>query len=463
MIRTRFPPEPNGYLHLGHIKAMLYDFDHHPSTECILRFDDTNPDTERAEFTDAIEEDVRWMGFKPSRVTATSDYFGTLYDFAERLITENKAYVDFSAPEAIKEGRATCIASPWRDRDPAENLREFRKMRDGHYKAGECVLRLKIDMAHENAVMRDPVAYRINYTPHYRTGTTWCIYPSYDYSHGIVDALEGITHSYCTSEFYIRRPLYMWPVTELGLTPATVVEFGRLNVEGVSLSKRKIIPLVEDGSLSGYDDPRLFTIRGLRRRGFTPEILKSLAGISGLDMRDTVLSKNIVLHHLRAHLFATAPKHMAVIHPVHVTVTGGTDVYIDAADFREVDSPDYYRLAPGKTVRLRHGPFIAYTGHTETHVHTTITEPANPKKVKGILHWVPVATARPAIFELYEDVEVSSTVTRAYGYINPDVPLEGSVQFERVGYFRFDRMEEDMPVFIKTVGLNDTPTKVKLS
>jgi glutaminyl-tRNA synthetase len=457
--RTRFPPEPNGYLHLGHVKAMLYDFAYHPGCECILRMDDTNPETERPEFVAAIEEDVRWLGFTPVRVTATSDYFGILYDFAERLIQMGAAYIDFSSPTEIKEGRATGTSSTFREKEIEWNLAEFRKMRAGGYGAGECVLRLKIDMAHENAVMRDPIAYRVNYTPHYRTGTDWCIYPSYDYSHGIVDALEGITHSYCTSEFYIRRQLYLWSVEKLGLTPATVVEFGRLNVEGVSLSKRKIIPLVEGGILSGYDDPRLFTIRGLRRRGFTPEILKTLAGLSGMDMRDTVLSKQIILHHLRSHLFATAGRQMAVVHPLQLSVTGGADVYISQNDFREVDSPDYYRLAPGKTVRLRHGPFVAYIGHDATGVTVAITEPVNPKKIKGILHWVPVEEARPVIFELYEDIDAAAGMTRVEGVLRADLPLQGTYQFEREGYFRFDRMEGDIPVFIRVVGLNESVLK----
>lgn len=455
MIRTRFPPEPNGYLHLGHIKAMLYDFDYHSGCECILRFDDTNPATEREEFVEAIREDVAWLGFKPVKITASSDYFGELYEFAERLVSEGKAYVDFSPAEEIKRGRSEMTESPWRSHPPEFHLAEFRKMRAGERTEGECVLRLKIDMKHPNAVMRDPIAYRINYTPHYRTGAAWCIYPSYDYSHGIIDALEGITHSYCTSEFYIRREQYMWPVLELGLAPATVVEFGRLNVEGVSLSKRKIIPLVEEGTLSGYDDPRLFTIRGLRRRGFTPEILKRLAGLSGLDRHDTVLSKDIVLHHLRTALYEFSPKHMAVVNPLRLRVDGLEDVYIERDDFREVDSPDYYRLAPGKTIRLRHGPFVEYCSHRADEVMVRVVEPPNPKKIKGIIHWVPAGSAKPAVFELYKDIDVASTKEVVRGFIRPDVPCEGTMQFERVGYFRYDREEEGVPVFLKVAGLYD--------
>ena len=461
MIRTRFPPEPNGYLHLGHVKAMLYDFEFHKDCACNLRFDDTNPDTERGEFVTAILDDVLWMGFTPAAITSTSDYFDTLYNFAETLICSNKAYVDFSSPDEIKAGRATGTESVWRSQSCDKNLEEFRKMRAGKYAEGECVLRLKINMTHENAVMRDPIAYRINFTPHYKTGTTWCIYPSYDYSHGIVDALEGITHSYCTSEFFIRRDLYLWPVRELGLTPATVIEFGRLNVEGVSLSKRKIIPLVESGELSGYDDPRLFTIKGLRARGFTPEILKTLAGLSGLDMRDTVLSKDIILHHLRGHLYSASPKMMAVTDPIELRcVDSGDCYYIERSDFREVDSPDYYRLAPGKTIRLRYGPYLEYVSHIGAGrsliVNVKRVEPVNPKRVKGVLHWIPVAVAKPAIFEMYDDIDVASTKTIFHGVISDSMTFsETPIQFERVGFFRFRGIDSasSHPIFLKIVGL----------
>jgi glutaminyl-tRNA synthetase len=455
MIRTRFPPEPNGYLHLGHVKAMLFDFEHHPGCDCTLRLDDTNPEMERQEFVDAILEDVAWMGFKPSRVTYTSDYFNTLYEFAERLIAEDKAYVDFSTSDEIKEGRLHGTDSVWRSKTVEWNLAEFRKMRDGMYKNGECTLRLKIDMKHENPNLRDPIAYRIKHAVHYRTGDTWKIYPSYDYSHGLIDSLEKITHSYCTSEFLIRRPQYLWPVEQLGLTAANVVEFGRLNVEGVSLSKRKIIPLVESGELDGFDDPRLFTIRGLRRRGFTPELLKELAGLSSINLRDTELSKSIVLHTLRSHYNTIAPRAFAVSDPLPVMLEDGTlHSYIDRSDFRDVDSPSYYRMAPGKTVRLRYGPCISYVSHTNDALVACISP---DKKVKGIIHWTP-PTAKKAIFESYEDIDIHSTKTIKHGLIHPDVTYgNGEVyQFERVGYYKYDRMEGDIPVFLKIVGLLNT-------
>jgi glutaminyl-tRNA synthetase len=463
MIRTRFPPEPNGYLHMGHVKAMLYDFEHHPECECILRFDDTNPETERAEFVDSIIEDVAWLGFNPVKITYTSDYFDALYSFAETLIQNGKAYVDFTCPEDIKKERAECKESRWRNLEPEVHLEEFRKMRDGVYEPMHCVLRLKIDMAHENAVMRDPIAYRINKTPHYRTGTTWCIYPSYDYSHGIVDALENITHSYCTSEFYIRRELYMWPIHMLGLIPATVIEFGRLNVEGISLSKRKIIPRVESGELNGYDDPRLFTIRGLRRRGFSPAVLKTLAGISGLDRHDTILSKDVILHHLRCYLYSTAPKSMAVLDPLTLKIRDGDTeetVYIERTDFRDVDSPEYYRLAPGKTIRLRNGPFLKYVSHTATEIIVEPTTPPNPKKIKGIIHWVAGNSAVPTIFETYDDINTESKLIKFKGYTPSNLSHDSIFQFERMGYFRLDRVEDGKPVFIKIVALNDSPLRI---
>lgn len=452
MIRTRFPPEPNGYLHLGHVKAMLFDFTYHPGCDCILRLDDTNPDMERQEFVDAIIEDVTWMGFNPSRVTYTSDYFDTLYTFAERLIDDGKAYVDFSTPDEIKEGRLHGTDSAWRDKSVDWNLAEFRKMRDGMYSNGTCALRLKIDMKHENPNLRDPIAYRIKHSTHYRTGDKWKIYPSYDYSHGIVDALEGITHSYCTSEFLIRRPQYLWPVEQLGLTPANVVEFGRLNVEGIGLSKRKIIPLVEGGELDGYDDPRLFTIRGLRRRGFTPELLKELAGLSSISLKDTELSKSIVLHTLRTQYDTVAPRAFAVLNPLPVMLADGSlHSYIDRDDFREVDSPSYYRMAPGKTIRLRYGPCISYHSHTEDSLTAMIVP---DQKVKGIVHWVP-ANAKQAIFICYEDIDIHSEKVILHGFVHPDVTYGANevYQFERVGYFKYDHMKGDIPVFIKIVGL----------
>jgi glutaminyl-tRNA synthetase len=453
MIRTRFPPEPNGYLHLGHIKAMLYDFEYHPGCDCTLRLDDTNPDAEKQEYVNGILEDVAWMGFKPTRVTYTSDYFGALYDYAEELIRRGKAYVDFSTPEAIKEGRATGTESPWRSKDVDWNLTTFRAMRTGDYAEGECVLRLKINMADQNPNLRDPIAYRIRKTPHYRTGTAWCIYPSYDYSHGIVDALEQITHSYCTQEFYIRRPQYLWPVLELGLTPATVVEFGRLNVEGVTLSKRKILDLVARGEVEGFDDPRLFTVRGLRRRGFTPSVLKTLAGMSSMDRKDTELSRAIVTHVLRTELGVTAPKAMAVMKPLRVRILGDPDraVFIETTDFREVDSPDYYRLAPGKSVRLRFDSVVSYVSHTADEVVVRPVEPA--PKVKGIIHWLPVVTARPAWFHVYDD---DAGLTRLLGWIREDVSTAiGAIyQFERLGFFRVDAHTADgVPIFILIVSL----------
>ena len=452
MIRTRFPPEPNGYLHLGHVKAMLFDFEYNPGCDCTLRLDDTNPEAEKQEYVDAILEDVAWMGYTPSRVTYTSDYFGILYEYAETLVTKGLAYVDFSSPETIKEGRLNGTETAWRNTSVEENLVEFRKMKDGAYPDGHCVLRLKITMTHTNPNMRDPIAYRIKHTPHYRTGDAWKIYPSYDYSHGIVDALETITYSYCTSEFYIRRPLYLWPLDILGLVPAEVKEFGRLNVEGVTLSKRKMIPLVESGTLAGFDDPRIFTIRGLRRRGFTPTILKTIAGLSSIELKDTLLSTSIVLHHLRTSLDERAERKFAVLDPIRVTISNHYSIYIDTADFREVDSPDYYRLAPGKIVRLRYGPFIQCTGFDGDTIFAEEVTPPNPKKVKGCIHWLRTDESSEAIFELYDDTFQSLDKHTKHGFVHNSV-ADGIYQFERTGYFRFDRMEQSLTVFTRIVGL----------
>lgn len=452
VVRTRFPPEPNGYLHMGHVKAMLFDFLYHPDCDCTLRLDDTNPEAEKQEYVDAILEDVKWMGFTPSRVTYTSDYFDILYNYAEEFMKRNKAYVDFSSAEEIKEGRRNGTESDYRNKSVEWNLEHFHKMRDGVFDEGACVLRLKINMTDENPNLRDPIAYRIKKTPHYRTGTKWCIYPSYDYSHGIVDALESITHSYCTSEFYIRRPQYLWPVLELGLTPATVLEFGRLNVEGVMLSKRKIIPLVENRTLDGFDDPRLYTIRGLRRRGFTPSILKELAGLSSIERKDTELSQDIVLHTLRSSL-ASAPKSFAIIDPLKMNIVNTNRiVYFEKTDFREVDSPDYYRLAPGKIIRLKYDNFITYVSHSSDEILTTEAETNPGKKVKGIIHWVS-NDAIPVLFYLYDGMNIC--VKR--GFVKKDVEIkEGTVyQFERLGFFRCDKetSEQGLPVFLRIVGL----------
>ena len=306
---------------------MRFDFDLHKGLNdyCILRMDDTNPEAEKQEYVDAIIEDVSWLGYKFKKLTYTSDYFDDLYKFAVILIKNSYAYVDFTSADKIKEMRHNGIESEYRSKSSEFHLNEFEKMKLGYYKENEAVLRLKIDMKNDNHSLRDPIAYRIKYTPHYRTGTKYCIYPSYDYSHGIVDALEEISHSYCTTEFLIRREQYYWPVfklKELGisLNEAIVIEFGRLNIEGVELSKRKIVPLVQNKKITGFDDPRLYTIRGLRRRGFTPEIIKNITSRVNMDRNESLISKSLIDYELRNYLDKISPRAFAVMEPLKVIV-----------------------------------------------------------------------------------------------------------------------------------------------
>jgi len=516
---TRFPPEPNGYLHLGHLKAMTFDFELHEDCDCTLRMDDTNPEAEKQEYVDAIVEDVNWLGYKYSKLTYTSDYFDLLYECALQLIKQNDAYVDFTPAETIKDMRHNGIESEFRITSTEWNLEEFTKMVNGYYDENVCVLRLKIDMQNNNHSLRDPIAYRIKKTPHYRTGTKYCIYPSYDYSHGLVDALENVTDSYCTMEFFVRREQYYWPVDRLeeflknmGKKKAVVREFGRLNIESVVLSKRKIIPLVENKIIDGFDDPRLYTIRGLRRRGFTSEILKNIVRHvtdSGINSHETLISKGMIEHELRTYFDKICNRVFAVmnpvelinidctedykrecIHPNHPTNTNmghhltyaTKNNYIEASDFREVDSPDYYRLAPNKIIRLRYADFIKHLDHKtdENTLKITVCDivPDKPKKIKGIIHWVSSESPK-AIFEvydtLYNDDGTINNNSKKYthnGYIEKYIldmiitdneKINTVFQFERLGYFKFDRFHEcddiKIPVFIMVIDLIDKYNK----
>jgi glutaminyl-tRNA synthetase len=498
-IITRFPPEPNGYLHLGHLKAMSFDFDLHHQGKCILRLDDTNPEAEKQEYVDSIIEDVKWLGFNPWKITYTSDYFQQLYDFAIELIKKDKAYVDFSNTELIKEERHKGIESKYRNYPTDFHLAEFNNMKNGIYKESEAVLRLKIDMQNLNHTLRDPIAYRIKFTPHFRTGSSWVIYPSYDYSHGLVDALEYITYSYCTMEFYVRREQYYWPVIQLGLIPAEVHEFGRLNVDNNVLSKRKIIKLIEDKYVDSFDDPRLLTVKGLRRRGFTPDILKKIIStcVTKIMQRsDMTMSQGFIQHCLREVLDVTAKRAFAVLDPIHININDLTtdklcqhpnhpinkelgdhitllssDIYIESSDFKEIDEKNYYRLAPGKTVRLKYADFIQYESHKKLDdlsgtspikINTSNIIPPNPKKIKGVIHWVSHKGAVPAKFELFNQLIVDDKYNPESkiimnGYIENFVAehLEEIFQFERLGYFKFDRMENDVPIFIRVIELVD--------
>ena len=328
---TRFPPEPNGYLHLGHLKAMMFDFELYKDVNsfCILRMDDTNPDVEKKEYVQGIIDDVTWIGYKYNKITYTSDYFDKLYECAIELIKMDCAYVDFSCSDEIKSMRHNGIESKYRS-EPIENhLTYFENMRKNMYEENKAVLRLKIDMKNDNHNLRDPIAYRIKKNPHYRTGTTWCIYPSYDYSHGLVDAFENVTDSFCTMEFFIRRDQYYWPVLKLkdkfNLKAANVLEFGKLNIEGVVLSKRKIVPLIVSGIVGGFDDPRLYTIRGLKRRGFTPEILKKIVSHAGMNRTVTTISRSLIEHELRSWLDKNCYRTFAVMNPLFVSVMNGSE------------------------------------------------------------------------------------------------------------------------------------------
>lgn len=499
-IYTRFPPEPNGYIHLGHLKAMLFDFDKHPDSKCYLRFDDTNPETERKEYVDAIIDDVTWLGFTPWKITYTSDYFDKLYEFAIDLIKNGKAYVDISPPGTISTMRHDGIESPYRNMTTEFNLSAFDDMKNGKYGENDAVLRLKIDMTNNNHTLRDPIAYRIKYVPHYRTDTTWCIYPTYDYSHGIVDALENIKYSYCTMEFFIRREQYYWPIHELiklghNLTPAEVTEFGRLNVTNNILSKRKIIDLIKEDKISGFDDPRLLTIRGLRRRGFPPELLRKIVSDTTTIARaETEISEHLINHYLRNFYDAEAIRVFGVLNPLKVIIDDPIDgivesihpnhpkndmgshiailtntFYIDSSDFRNVDDPSYYRLAPEKTIRLKYSDFYSFKSFTddpsEKIVRVVRSTPDNPKKIRGIIHWVN-EHAVDCIFEEYESLMTCGTFNNlskrihrgkieAYALEIKDKPL----QLERIGYFKFDRYDEEIPVFIRIIDFVDKYNK----
>jgi len=493
-IYTRFPPEPNGFIHIGHLKAMTYDFNKHENCRCILRFDDTNPDKESWDFVNGIKEDVEWLGFTPYKITHTSDYFDILYEYAILLIKNGLAYVDFTPPQLLSEYRNMKKESTFRNESVDENLEEFEKMRMGLYDEQMCILRLKTDMSHPNVIMRDPLAYRIKKTPHYKTGTKWKIYPSYDFSHGIVDAIENIKYSYCTTEFLIRRELYYWPIEQLNklgqnLVAAEVTEFGKLMVENNILSKRNIIKLVDDKIMTGFDDPRLLTIRGLKRRGYTPTILKNIIEFSSMGRSDQTFSNDMIKHHLRKELDENALRVYGVVKPLLLKIEGLKEpfvtclhqnhpkskethdtilteyIYIESTDFREVDDPDFYRLAPGKTIRLRYGPFIQYVSHTSEIIICKVVEPEKPKKVKGIIHWVSADSAysEKVKFILYNDILINginniNSKEEHIGYIeNYATTITESMQLERIGYFKYDYTENtsELKVFIRVVELND--------
>jgi glutaminyl-tRNA synthetase len=530
-VHTRFPPEPNGYLHIGHAKAICLSFGvaEEYNGLCNLRFDDTNPIKEEAEYARMIMNDIRWLGFDwGDRLYHASDYFGQLYEFAIKLIKDGKAYVDDLSADEIREHRGTLTEpgreSPYRDRPVEENLDLFERMKKGEFPDGSRVLRAKIDMAAPNLNMRDPVMYRVLHATHHRTGDEWCIYPMYDWAHGQSDSIEGITHSLCDLQFEDHRPLYDWFLDELGIHHPQQIEFARLNITFTILSKRKLLRLVKEGHVRGWDDPRMPTISGLRRRGYTPESVRVFCDRIGLAKRESIVDIALLEHTLREDLNARAPRVMAVLRPLKVIIDNypegkteeleavnnpedpstGTrripfsrEIFIEKNDFREDPPKKFFRLAPGTEVRLKHAYFIKCervvkdekTGEI-LELHCTYDpdsrggQSPDGRKVKGTLHWVSAPHAVGAEIRLYNnlftkedpnDVEEGRDFT---DYVNPDsleilssCKLEPSLkeaapgdrfQFLRNGYFCVDPdSTEGRLIFNRTVSLRDTWAKIE--
>jgi glutaminyl-tRNA synthetase len=524
---TRFPPEPNGYLHIGHAKAISLDFGiaQEFGGSCNLRFDDTNPVKEDVEYVDSIKADVRWLGFDwGDREYYASDYYERLYGFAERLIEKGVAYVDSLSADEIREHRGTLTSpgrnSPYRDRPSAESLDLFRRMRAGAFPDGAHVLRAKIDMAAPNLTMRDPVLYRIRHVAHHRTGTTWCIYPMYDFAHPLSDAIEGITHSLCTLEYVDHRPLYDWVVAHAD-APATPrqYEFARLNLNYTVMSKRKLLQLVAQGHVSDWDDPRMPTVAALRRRGYTPESIRDFCQRVGVAKKENVIDIGLLEHCVREDLNKRAPRGMAVLRPLKVVLTNypsgmtdamdvvnnpedpaagtrkvpfGRELYIEQDDFMEDPPKKFFRLAPGREVRLRNAYLITCQDVIKdesgrvTELRCTY-DPAtrggdapDGRKVKATLHWVAADTAVTAEVRLYDrlftvedpDGDAAKQGIDITTLINPDslevltdcrlepmlgeAPAGSRFQFERLGYFAVDPdSTEGRPVFNRTVSLKD--------
>ncbi|MDZ4286397.1 MAG: glutamine--tRNA ligase/YqeY domain fusion protein [Prosthecobacter sp.] len=527
---TRFPPEPNGYLHIGHAKSICLNFglaqEHAPKSRCHLRFDDTNPTKEEVEYVDSIKEDIKWLGFDwGNHLYFASDYFEKLYLFAEQLITKGLAYVDDQTVEQMRETRGTLTTpgthSPFRDRSVAENLDLFRRMRAGEFKEGERILRAKIDMASPNMNLRDPAIYRILHAHHHRTGDAWCIYPMYDYAHPLSDALESITHSLCTLEFEHHRPLYEWLVNNVDGLPGQPYqrEFARLNLTYTIMSKRKLLRLVKEGLVSGWDDPRMPTISGIRRRGYTPAAIRSFCKTIGLTKYPSLSEFELLEFSVREDLNKIAHRVFGVLHPIKVVIesypegqveqleavnnpedpNAGTrtlpltrTVYIDADDFMETPTQGFHRLVPGGEVRLKYAFCITckeVVKDTEGNIielrctHDDATrhgqKPVGRPKVKGTIHWVSADHAIDAEVRLYdrlftvEQPDHAGEDTDFTQFLNPQslevltAKVEPSLnqahpgqhyQFERIGYFYTDPIDSKLrkPVFTRTVTLKDS-------
>jgi len=529
-IHTRFPPEPNGYLHIGHAKSICLNFGIARDYEapCNLRFDDTNPTREDQEYIDSIKEDVRWLGFDwADREFYASDYFDQLYEWAVQLINAGKAYVCHLSAEETRKYRGTLTEpgknSPYRDRTAEENLDLFERMKSGEFEDGTCVLRAKIDMASPNLNMRDPVMYRILHASHHRQGDKWCIYAMYDYTHGQSDSIEGITHSICTLEFEDHRPLYDWFIRALGIYAPQQIEFARLNLTYTVMSKRLLLKLVEEGRVNGWDDPRMPTISGMRRRGYPPEAIRAFCDRIGVAKKDSTVDFALLQFHVREHLNTVAPRFMGVLKPLKVVITNypegeseeldainnpgdpsaGTrkvpfarELYIEQDDFMEEPPKKFFRLAPGREVRLRYAYFITCQEVVKDDLGNVVElrctyDPATKggdapdgRRVKATLHWVSAQHACEAEVRVYDhlfhkenpyEVEEGQDFT---SNINPNSleVLKGcrlepalasaeaglTCQFERLGYFYVDPdSSPEKPVFNRTVPLRDTWAKLK--
>jgi glutaminyl-tRNA synthetase len=524
-IQTRFPPEPNGYLHIGHAKSICLNFGlaQQFGGKCNLRFDDTNPEKESIEYIESIKADVTWLGFKWDRECYASDYFEQLYAWAQDLIKKGLAYVCDLSAEEMRSHRGTLTEpgrnSPFRERSPDENLELFEAMRAGQFADGEKILRAKIDMAHPNLNMRDPALYRIKRSHHHRTGDSWCIYPTYDFTHGQSDSLEGVTHSLCTLEFEDHRPLYNWFIEQLDIFPSRQIEFARLNLTYTVMSKRKLLQLVEEGHVEGWDDPRMPTLSGMRRRGYTPQAIRDFCDTLGITKFNATSDIALLEHAVRADLNRIAERRMVVFDPIKVVLTnypsGQTEtvegvnnpedpaagsrqipfsqtLFIERDDFMEEAPKKFFRLAPGREVRLRYAYVIrcdevikdAAGKITELRCHCdldTIGKAPEGRKVKGVIHWVSAAHAKTVSVRQFDRLfsserpgkdsdgdfladlnhDSASTVKALAEPSLAEATAGTSFQFERIGYFVADNQltQPGNPVFNRTVGLRDSWSK----